>query len=38
MIALNVLFAKKMYPAYVSKQNSNCEAQVIILTIRNGEG
>ena len=39
-IALNVLYAKKgkTYPAYVSKHNSNCEKQVIIFMIPNGEG
>ena len=36
-IALNVLYAKKekIYPAYVSKHNSNCEKQVILLMIPN---
>ena len=36
---LNVLYAKKekVYPAYVSKYNSNCEKQVILLMISNGE-
>ena len=28
---------KKIYPAYVSKHNSNCKKQVILLMIRNGE-
>ena len=39
-IALNVLYAKKesIYPAYVSKHNSNCEKQVIFLMIPNEEG
>ena len=39
-IALNVLYAKKekIYPAYVSKHNSNYQKQVIILMIPNGEG
>ena len=39
-IALNVLYAKKekIYPAYVSKHNSNRGKQVILLTIPNGEG
>ena len=39
-IALNVLYAKKekIYPAYVSKHNSNREKQVILLMISNGEG
>ena len=39
-IALNVLYAKKekIYPAYVSKHNSNREKQVILLMIPNGEG
>ena len=27
-----------MYPAYVSKHNSSCEKQVILLMIPNGEG
>ena len=38
-IALNVLCAKKekIYPAYVSKHNSNREKQVIFLMIRNEE-
>ena len=37
-IALNVLYAKKekIYPAYVSKHNSNIERQVIVLMISNG--
>ena len=40
-IALNVLYIKiekNIYPAYVSKHNSNCEKQVIILIISNREG
>ena len=39
-IALSVLYAKKgkIYPAYVSKHNSNCKKRVIILMIPNGEG
>ena len=38
-IALNVLYAEKekIYPAYVSKHNSNREKQVILLIISNGE-
>ena len=32
-IALNVLYAKKEYPAYVSKHNSNRKKQVILLMI-----
>ena len=38
-IALNVLYAKKekIYPAYVSKHNSNYEKQVILLMISYGE-
>ena len=38
-IALNVLYVKKekRYPAYVSKNNSNREKQVILLMIWNGE-
>ena len=37
-LALNVLFAKKekIYPANVSKPNSNLEKQVILLIISNG--
>ena len=32
------MYAKreKMYPAYISKHNSNCEKQVLLLTIPNG--
>ena len=39
-IALNILYTKKekIYPAYVSKHNSNREKQVILSTIPNGEG
>ena len=33
-----MLKKKKIYPAYVSKYNSNCERQVILLMIPNGEG
>ena len=38
-IALNVLYVKKekLYPANVSKYNSNHEKQVILLLISNGE-
>ena len=38
-ITLNVFFAKKVkiYPAYRSKHNPNCEKQVILLMIANGE-
>ena len=38
--ALNVLYARKekIYPAYLSKHNSYCEKQVILLMIRYGEG
>ena len=34
------MYAKneKIYPAYVSNHNSNCEKQVIFLMISNGEG
>ena len=37
-IALNVLYAKKgkIYPAYVSQNNSNLEKQFIYLMIPNG--
>ena len=41
IIVLNVLYAKheKIYPSYVSKQNSNCYKQVIpLIMIPNGEG
>ena len=39
-IAPNVLYVKKekIYPAYVSKHNSNREKQVVLLMIPNGEG
>ena len=39
-IAPNVLSAKKekLYPAYISKYNSDREEQVILLMIANGEG
>ena len=38
-IALNVLYAQKekIYQAYVSKHNSNCEKQVIFKMITSGE-
>ena len=38
-IALNILYAKKekIYPAYVSKHNSNREKQVVLLMIPNGK-
>ena len=38
-IPLNLLYAKKekIYPAYVSKYNSNREKQVILLMISNRE-
>ena len=38
-IAVNVSYAKKdkLYPAHVSKQNSNCEKQVILSMISNKE-
>ena len=37
IIALNVLYSKKekIYPAYVSKQNSNREKQVILVMTSN---
>ena len=38
IIALNVLYAKKIYPAYAAKYNSNREKQIILLVIPNGEG
>ena len=39
-ISLNVWYTKqeKIYPAYVSKTNSNREKQVIPLMIPNGKG
>ena len=39
-IALNVLYytKEKICPVYVSKHNSNCEKQVILLMIPNGQG
>ena len=39
-IALKVLYAKKekRYPAYVSKHNSNCEKELILIIISNREG
>ena len=38
-IALNVLYAKneKIYLAFLSKNNSYCEKQAILLMISNGE-
>ena len=33
-----MLKKKKIYLAYVSKHNSNCEKQVILLIIPNGKG
>ena len=33
-----MLKKKKIVPAYVSKHNSNCQNQVILLVIPNGEG
>ena len=38
-ITLNVLYTKneKVYPAYISKHNSNLEKQVILLMISNRE-
>ena len=38
IIALNVLYAKKIYPAYVAKYDSNPGKQIILLVIPNGEG
>ena len=39
IISLNVLYAKKeIYPAYLSRYNSNREKQIILLMISNGEG
>ena len=40
-VAVNVLYVtkeKKIYPAYISKHNSNCEKQVILLIIHSKEG
>ena len=39
VVALNVFYAKKekIYPDYVSKNNSNRKKQVILLMILNGE-
>ena len=37
-ILLNVLYAKKIHPAYLSKHNSNHEKEVICLLIPNGKG
>ena len=40
-ITLKVIYAKEeaeIYPAYVSKHNSNCEEQVILLTISSIKG
>ena len=34
----HVLKKEKKYPAFVSKRNSNCEKQVILLMVPNGEG
>ena len=38
-IALNILYVKKekVYPAYISKHNSNREKQVFLFMIPNGE-
>ena len=33
-----MLKKEKTYPAYVLKHNSNCEKQVLLLMIPNGEG
>ena len=37
--AFNILYAKegKIYPAYISKHNSNCQKHVTLRMIRNGE-
>ena len=32
------MLKRKKYPGYVSKHNSNCEKQFIILMVPNGEG
>ena len=31
------MLKNKIYPAYVSKHNSNLEKQVILLSVQNGE-
>ena len=38
-IAFNILYSKneKIYPAYISKHNSNSEKEVVLLTISNGQ-
>ena len=38
-IALNILYIEEeeIYPAYVSKFNSNCQKQIILLMILNEE-
>ena len=37
-IAVNAWYAKKyIYPVYISKNHSNCEKQVILLMIPNGD-
>ena len=38
--AINVVYAnkEKIYPAYISKHNSNHEKQVVLLVTPNGEG
>ena len=38
LLLLRFCMLKKMYPAYISKHNSNLEKQVILLMIPNGEG
>ena len=40
MIALNILHAEneKIFPAYFSKCNSNCEKHIILLMNPKGEG
>ena len=37
--ALNILYIKEkeIWPAYISKINSNCEKQIILLMIQNKE-
>ena len=37
-ISLNVLFYKNIYPAYISKHNSNHKKQIILLKVLNEEG
>ena len=38
LLVFSMLRKKKVYPAYISKHNSNHEKQAILLMISNGEG